>query len=670
MEDMKKHNHHNHEHQEGHTNHKGNHDHHKMMAQDFKTRFIISIILTIPILFLSPFIQGLLSYKVGFDSNHYIILFLSAIIFLYGGKPFFTGTYKELKQKNPGMMTLIGLAITVAFGFSIAVVFGLEGKTFFWDLATLIDVMLIGHYFEMKSVMGASKALEKLADLLPSTAHKVNGDNINDVKLDSLKKDDVVLVKPGEKMPSDGKIIDGESSVDESMISGESKPVKKKKNDKVIGGSINSKGSLKIKITGTGEDSYLSKVIGMVKKAKESKSKTQNLADRAAFYLTLISISIGLITLISWLTLSDKGVEFAIIRMVTVMVITCPHALGLAIPLVVARSTAMSASKGVLIRNRTQFEDSRRLQTIVFDKTGTLTLGEFGVQKVLSADDSKKEDEILKIIASLEQESEHPIGQAILEHAKSKEIDLYSVEGFDSITGKGIKGKIDSTEYIVCNESYLKQNNIDIPEKIKSEISGTSAFLIDGNKLVGGIILDDKVREESKDALHKLKEMGIKYIMLTGDSEEAAKKVAQELGIDEYYSQVLPEEKQEKIKEIQKKYGFTAMTGDGINDAPALAQADIGIAVGSGTDVAFETADIILAESNPMHIVRLIEFGKKTYAKMIQNLIWATAYNVVAIPLAAGVLYKLDIMISPAIGALFMSLSTVIVAINAKLLRF
>jgi Cu2+-exporting ATPase len=643
--------------------------HHKMMMKDFKKRFIISIILTIPILVLSPLIQQFLEIDITFNGSNYILFILSSYIFFYGGWPFLKELYDELKEKSPGMMTLIAVAISVAYFYSSAVVFGLEGKFFFWELATLIDVMLLGHWIEMKSVISASNALEKLAELMPNIAHRKKDGKIEDVKLSEIKKGDILLIKPGEKIPSDGIILKGKSYINESMLTGESKPVQKKKGDKVIGGSINGDGSLEIKVEKTGEDSYLSKVIKLVSQAQESKSKTQHLADKAAFYLTIIALSVGTITLLSWIIYGESFV-FSIERMATVMVITCPHALGLAIPLVVAISTSLSAKNGLLIRNRTPFENSRKITTVVFDKTGTLTKGTFGVTEIKSANKKYDKKKIMQIAASLEQNSEHPIAKGILEKAKNMKAKPLKVEGFENIKGEGVKGKIQKKNIKIVGPNYLKNNKIKIPKNLKSnKTEDTIVFVLINNKPIGLITLSDEIRKESYEAIKQLKEENIKCWMLTGDNKGIAKKVSDELKLDGYFAEVLPDEKQEKIKELQQKGEFVAMTGDGVNDAPALAQADVGIAIGSGTDVAAETADIVLVNSNPEDVTQLIKFGKATHKKMKQNLFWATGYNVIAIPLAAGILYNQGIIISPAIGAALMSASTVIVAINAKLLK-
>ncbi len=655
---------------EGHKGH-SHHDHHQHMVADFRKRFWIALGLTIPVLLLSPMIQKFLGLgeALRFSGDLVVSFFLSSVIFFYGGWPFLKGMFSELRKKTPGMMTLIALAVSVAYVYSASVVFGLEGKVFFWELATLIDIMLLGHWIEMKSVMGASRALEELARLMPSEAHKVLPDgNVVDVPIDQLRPGDRVLIKPGEKVPADGVVIEGETSVNESMLTGESKPVFKNKGQKLIGGSINGEGSVTIQVEKTGKDSFLSQVITLVKEAQESKSKTQDLANRAAFWLTIIAIGAGFVTFFIWIAIVQKDLAFALERTVTVMVITCPHALGLAVPLVVAVSTALSASNGLLIRNRSAFEIARNLQAIIFDKTGTLTKGEFGVTDTIVFSNNIKVDEMIELAAAVERHSEHPIAKGITKEAKKD----YEVTSFKAIPGKGAHGQVNGKEVMVVSPGYLREKNIKIEnESIEQyfEQGKTVVFVLIDGQLVGAIALADVIRPESRRAIQELKQMGIKTMMLTGDNHKVAQWVADELGLDEYFAEVLPHEKAEKVKEVQKRGLIVAMTGDGVNDAPALATADVGIAIGAGTDVAVETADIILVNSNPMDAVAIISLAKATYRKMVQNLIWATGYNAFAIPLAAGVLYTYGIILSPAMGAVLMSLSTVIVAFNARLLR-
>lgn len=566
------------------------------------------------------------------------------------------------------MMTLIAMANSVAYLYSTATIFGLEGNDFFWELATLIDIMLLGHWIEMRSVLSASDALNKLAELTPNTAHLFKDGEVIEVDISELRSEDKILIKPGEKVPADGIIVKGTSHINESMLTGESKPIEKGEGDKLIGGSINGDGSIEVEVKNIGKDSYLSKVIDMVEKAQQSKSKTQHLADKAAFWLTIIALTVGFATLFVWYNITGDF-AFAIARMATVMVITCPHALGLATPLVVATSTAQSAKNGLLIRNRTQFENSRKVGTVIFDKTGTLTHGEFGVNFIEIFDDSYTEDKIIEFAATLENNSEHPIATGIIKKQEEMGLSTLDMEDFKAIQGKGVEGTIDGKDVMVVSPGYLRENNIKVPRDLPEHGVSTDVFLIIDDKLIAAIGLSDKIREESYNAIKRLKEEGIKTWMLTGDNQKTAKQVSEELGLDGYFAEVLPEQKQEKIKELQSEGRLVAMTGDGVNDAPALAQADVGIAIGSGTDVAAETADIILVNSSPGDVVSLIDFGKSTFKKMIQNLIWATGYNVFAIPLAAEVLSGIGIVISPAVGAVLMSLSTIIVAINAKLLK-
>ncbi|WP_020614634.1 copper-translocating P-type ATPase [Sediminispirochaeta bajacaliforniensis] len=654
------------EHQEHH--HHNHSEHHRMMIRDFRKRFYVTVILTIPVLALSPLIQKFLGFTLGFKGDTFVVFALATVIFFYGGWPFLSGLVGELKQKSLGMMTLIGLAITVAYVYSAAVSFGLDGSPFYWELATLIAIMLAGHWIEMASVLSASSALEKLAQLMPSEAHRKSGGDIIDVPLSEVHKGDLLVIKPGEKIPSDGLVVNGGSYIDESMLTGESRPVRKGEGDRLIGGSINGDGALELRVEGTGEDSYLSKVITMVREAQAAKSKTQALSDRAAFWLTIVAISVGIVTLLAWLFVG-RDLQFAITRMATVMVITCPHALGLAIPLVVAVSTSKSAQNGLLIRNRTAFENARRITTVVFDKTGTLTKGTFEVTAIDLHSDQFDERQLLTYAAALEAQSEHPIGKSIVAYAKKESIRPELAENVQAIKGKGVSGTIAGRAIHVVSPGYLEEQGLRRPEHAGHKGGVSRVFVIVDGSVAGSIALSDTIRPESYQAVKALRKRGIKCWMLTGDNRETAAAVANELGMDGFFAEVLPDQKQEKIRELQNGGEYVAMTGDGVNDSPALAQAEIGISVGSGTDVAAATADIILVESNPRDITALILFGRATYRKMVQNLIWASGYNVVTIPLAAGVLYSAGIVLSPEIGAILMSLSTVIVAINARLLR-
>lgn len=642
------------------------HDHNKMIA-DFRNRFFVVLVLTIPILLLSEMIQHWMGIHIVFKGSQYVLFILSTVVFIYGGYPFLSGLFDELSRRKPGMMTLIGFAITVAFAYSVATVFGLKGMDFFWELATLILIMLLGHWIEMRSVAGASRELELLVQLMPANAHLVHGDHVTDVKTETLNEGDIILVKPGEKIAADGNITDGESLLNESMLTGESKPVHRTKGDKVIAGSLNGNGALRIAVTHSAKDSYLSRVVQLVNDAQQAKSKTQLLADRVAQWLTIIAIACGLITFAAWFSFG-RDLAFCIERMVTVIVICCPHALGLAVPLVVARSTALSAKNGLLIKNRTAFENARKITTLVFDKTGTLTIGKFGVSKTISLGDYTEND-LIKLAAALEQNSEHPIATGITEKAKELSITIGKAENFKALTGQGVEANVDGRNVKVVSPGYLEANKLSIPAIADTDEAATMVYVIVDSKLAGYIALSDMIRPESADAIRTLHENNIKSMLLTGDNASVAKNVSDTLGMDSFYAKVMPHEKLDKIKELQASGEYVAMTGDGVNDAPALAQADIGIAVGSGSDIAAETAGIVLVNSNPKDIVSLILFGKATYRKMIQNLMWATGYNVIALPLAAGVLYGYGILLSPAAGAVLMSLSTVIVAINAGMLQ-
>lgn len=656
--------------QHGHDPHHGmpEHDHHAMMIADFKKRFYAVFLLTVPIMLLSMQIQQWLHVDFSFTGSPYVLFALASVVFVYGGWPFLTGLADEVKSKNPGMMFLIGFAITVAYSYSVAVVFGLKGMDFFWELATLILIMLLGHWIEMRSVMGASNELELLVQLMPSDAHMVMKDRVHDVKTDTLKKNDIILIKPGEKVAADGIILEGESYLNESMLTGESKPVQKIKGDKVIAGSINGNGSFKVTVSHAAKDSYLSQVVKLVDDAQKSKSQTQLLADTAAKWLTVIALVTGIGTFLYWY-LTGQTLAFAMERMVTVIVICCPHALGLAVPLVVAKSTALSAKHGLLIKNRTAFENARKITTIVFDKTGTLTVGKFEVSKVVSLQKDDDENEIIRLASALEQKSEHPIATGILQKVKELKLTIPQAENFKAITGMGVEATVEGKKILVVSPGYLKEHKLTLSAGFTANDTETVVFVLVNKELAGYIALSDELRPESAEAIKTLREENIKPILLTGDNNKVAASVSKTLGMDSFIAEVLPHQKLEKIKELQGKGEFVAMTGDGVNDAPALAQADIGIAVGSGSDIAAETAGIVLVNSNPKDIVSLILFGKATYRKMIQNLAWATGYNVIALPLAAGILYNQGIVLSPAAGAVLMTVSTVVVAINASLLK-
>ena len=663
-------NHHNHEESHESHNHSG-HDHHAHMVTDFRNKFFIILIFTIPIVLLSPMIQNFIGVDWQFTGDSYIVAALATFVYFYGGWPFIKGAYDELKNKEPGMMTLIAMAISVAYFYSMAVVFGFNGEEIFWELATLVLIMLLGHWIEMRAINNASKALESLASLMPDTANRIteNGET-EEVQIDDIKAGDLLLVKPGEKMPLDGKIVKGKSQVDESMLTGESVPVGKSVDDEVIGGSINREGSLTIEVEKLMNESYLTQVIDMVRESQRTKSKTQDVTNKAAKWLFYIALAAGIITFIVWISIGAT-IDTAIMRLVTVLVIACPHALGLAAPLVISVSTSLAAKHGLLIRKRPQFEKARKINAVIFDKTGTLTEGKFGVTDIQTFNNID-ENILLSYAATIENDSEHPIARGILNEAKLKELELLEMSNFNSITGVGIEGTIDDKQVKVVSPGYVRKQKIDFDDKNFnkwSEQGKTVVFLLVNEELAGAIALADKIKESSKQAIEQLHKRNIKAIMLTGDNQKVANYVAEQIGIDEVYAEVMPDEKADKVTEIQERGLIVAMTGDGINDAPALTKADVGIAVGAGTDIAIDSADIVLVDSNPKDILAIFSLSKKTYNKLVQNLIWATGYNVIALPLAAGVLAPWGIILSPAVGAILMSLSTIIVAINAQLLH-
>lgn len=654
------------------SSHGGHMSHHGHMVADFRRRFWVSLALTGPILALSPLIQkGLgIATALQFSGSGYLQFALSTVAFLYGGRPFLKGIVEELKKRAPGMMTLIGLAISVAYVYSSAVVFGLPGRVFFWELATLIDVMLLGHWIEMRSVMGASKALEELARLMPAQAHRAREDGTTeDVPVDALASGDRVLVRPGGKVPIDGVVVEGHTTVNEAMLTGESRPIEKSVGDQVIGGAVNGEGAVHVEVRKVGKEMYLSQVIELVRRAQAARSRTQDLANRAALWLTVIALASGAGTLIGWLAVG-RDFSFALTRMVTVMVITCPHALGLAIPLVVSVSTALAAGRGLLIRDRSAFERAREIQAIVFDKTGTLTEGRFGVTDVIALG-ANKDDEILRLAASIESQSEHPIAAGIVQEATKHDLTWIVPTDVRALPGRGTEGDVDGVAVRVVSPGYLDERGLEVVDDRVAKLASqgkTVVYVMVADRVEGAIALADVIRPESREALGKLRELGIKTMMLTGDSEPVARWVAGELGLDDYFAEVLPHEKAERIEEVRRQGLVVAMVGDGVNDAPALVGADVGIAISAGTDVAIESADIVLVRSDPRDVMGIIKLSRATYGKMTQNLKWATGYNVITIPLAAGVLYPLGILLSPAVGAALMAVSTVIVAINARLL--
>ncbi len=652
--------------------HQGHARHHGHMIADFKRRFIISALLTIPILALSPMLQEWigLSGLFTFKGDMLLLFGLSTIVYGYGGFPFLKGFVKEVKASRPGMMTLIAVAITTAYGYSSAVAFGWSGKIFFWELASLVDIMLLGHWIEMRSVARAGNALEELAKLLPAQAHRVRSDNsIEEVSVEELHPGDHVLIKPGEKIPADGEITEGTSSINEAMLTGESLPVEKNVGDSVIGGSINAEGSITVQVQKTGSGSFLAQIMDLVQHAQESKSRAQGLADKAAFWLTIVALSAGAVTMAGWLVLSQQSFSFILERTVTVMVIACPHALGLAVPLVIAISTALSARNGLLIRNRTAFEKARNLQAIIFDKTGTLTAGTFGVTDTVLLDSKATVDDVLHLAASVEARSEHPIARAIAAASERHE----NVHEFKALPGRGVQGTVNGKLVKIVSRGSLEERHRSTigndVQQLADQGKTVVYVLIDGS-LSAAIALADTLRPEAQRAVKRLTAEGIECIMLTGDSRAVATWVASELGIEKVFAEVLPQDKAAKVKEVQDRGLTVAMVGDGLNDAPALAQADVGIAIGAGTQVAVETADIVLVRNNPLDVASIVGFAKATHSKVVQNLAWATGYNALALPLAAGILWSYGILLSPAVGAVLMSFSTVIVALNARLLRF
>ena len=663
------HNHHNHvnnDHHDHHDHH-GHHDHGEMILE-YKRLFWISLILTIPVLILSPMIQSWFNIDLSFKFDKYIVLILSTILLILGGKPFFVGAVDEIKAKSPGMMSLIALALFISFTYSTAVVFGLDGHDFFWEFAMLITIMLLGHYIEMKSQVAAGDALKSLSELMPSEATLISGEELLTVKTDSLKLNDVVLIRPGEKVPVDGIIIEGTSSFNESMITGESLPVERKLNDFVIAGTINGDGIVKVLINKIGEDTYINQVIKLVDEASKNRSKTERLADVFAKYLFYLSILAALITTIAWIIVG-KDSNFILERVVTVIIIACPHALGLAIPLVTARTTSIAAQNGLLIKNRTLFENAKNVNAVVFDKTGTLTEGAFSVSEFKHLKHDR--NDVLNIAYSLEINSNHPLAIGLVNYAESEKAELLPTSNFENISGVGIKGIINKKEYLIVSPNYLDKNNIGYDKDYVLNLqkdTNTVFFLLEEHQVIAQFALRDKIKVSAIKAVDNLKKLGIKTIMLTGDNLTTATVVANELGIDLVFAEVLPHEKALKIAELKKDY-IVAMAGDGINDAPALKESDLGIAIGAGTDVAIETADIILVKSDPNDIVSLIKLSKATNRKMVQNLVWGTAYNILALPLAAGVLYSVGFLLPPAVGAILMSLSSIIVAINARLLK-
>lgn len=646
-----------------------------MMVADFRRRFLVSIVATVPVLLLSNMIRHWLGLDeaLSFPGDQWLLLALSAFVYIYGGFPFLKGAIDEIGKRRPGMMTLVGMAITVAFIYSVAVVLGLPGMDFFWETVTLIDLMLLGHWIEMRSVLGASRALEELVKLMPAEAHRLLEDgSTRETPVSELRPGDRVAVRPGEKVPADGTVLEGRSAMNESMLTGESRPVEKGPGSDVVAGAVNGTGAVTVQVTKTGEENYLSQVIRLVREAQSSRSRTQDLANRAAFFLTVGALVVGVVTFFVWQFVVGSDFTFSLERMVTVMVIACPHALGLAVPLVVAVSTSLSARNGLLVRDRAAFETAKDLTTVVFDKTGTLTRGEFGVSDVLVFDEGTDENELLRLAAAVERHSEHPLAQGIMNTVQERNMEVPASADFASITGRGVRAMVEGKMAEILSPGGVRTEGLSYPEE-KVNVLGnqgkTVVFVVRDKKLLGALALADVIREESKEAVRRLHAMNFTVIMLTGDKKEVAEWVAGELGLDRVIAEVLPDQKSAVIRDLKGQGGKVAMTGDGVNDAPALAVADVGIAIGAGTDVAVETADVVLVRSDPRDVPAVIELSKATYRKMRQNLWYAAGYNIIAIPLAAGVLAGFGILLSPAVGAVLMSLSTVVVAINARFLN-
>ena len=657
------------------SHHTGHNQHIGHNVEMFRNKFWVCLIISIPVLLWDPMIQQWFKYQLpSFPGSNFIPAVFGTIVFIYGGWIFLQGAYQELVHKTPGMMTLISLAINVAFFYSIAVMLGLKGHTLWWELATLISIMLLGHWIEMRSISQAQGALQELAKLLPDTAILLTDDeSTQEVLVEQLQEGDLILIRPGASIPADGMVQSGKSSVNEAMITGESKPVEKKQGERVLAGTVNGEGSLRVKIAGIGDKTALAGIMRLVEQAQSSRSRAQALADRAAFYLTLVAIGSGLITLIGWL-LSGSTLDFAITRVVTVLVIACPHALGLAIPLVIAISTTLGARNGLLIRDRRGLEEARNLDVVVFDKTGTLTMGEHRVIQTVT-DKSIDNEEALRLAAAVERDSEHPIARALQKSAEAVGIEIPPSQNFRAIPGQGVQAQVEGREFQVGGPSLLKSEKFPIPEEFNDAAhrfgeSGQAAiFLVEGDKVLAVFAIADAIRPESYEAIRNLHQLGIQSAMLTGDSEAVAETVAKELDINLVFAQVLPEDKAKKIQDLQKQGKRVAMVGDGVNDAPALATADVSIAIGAGTDVAVKAGDVVLVRSDPRDIPRIIKLSKATYQKMIQNLWWAAGYNIIALPLAAGALAWAGIILAPAVGAVLMSASTVMVSINAQLLR-
>lgn len=638
----------------------------------FRDRLVLSVILTLPILYYSDQVSQWLGYRaIQFPGSDWVTPVLSVVMYFYGGWVFVKGAWAELADRSPGMMTLVALAITVAFVFSGAVSLGLSGMPFYWELATLIDVMLLGHWMEMLSVQRASSALKHLAALIPLVAHRVSDADTQDVPVGELREGNRILIRPGEQIPADGVVETGASSVNEAFLTGESRPVPKGPGDEVVAGAVNGEGALRVRLTRTGEATTLRQITRLVEEAQASRSRFQGLADRAAYWLTVNAIGIATVTFVVWITIA-RDLTAAVTRAVTVLVIACPHALGLAIPLVIVIAAALSAGHGILVRNREAFERARDLRVVAFDKTGTLTEGRFGVRAVHT--DDPAEEAAVRVAASLEAMSEHPLGRAVVDEAKRRHVAVAPVGDFHAVPGKGVEGTVAGQRYRVGRPEWATELALTLSPRLKDALSeadtrGESVIAVmDGRRVLAVFALADRVRESAREAVRRLRAMGVEPVMITGDAEAVARTVAHDLGIERYHARVLPEDKSKIVGEL-KGTGPTAFVGDGINDAPALLVADLGVAIGAGTNVAIESADLVLVENDPLDVVFALRLSRATYTKMVQNLFWATGYNAIAIPLAAGVAAPWGVVLSPAVGALLMSLSTVVVAVNAMLLR-
>jgi Cu2+-exporting ATPase len=641
----------------------------------FRDKFWISLLLTIPTLIWGHMLQRAFGYMAPhFPGSEYIAPVFGTAVFVYGGWPFLQGAVRELKTRLPGMMTLIALAITVAFVFSAMVTLGFPGMPLWEELATLVTIMLLGHWIEMRSIFQAQGALKELAKLLPSTATRVVNGASEEVDISDLREGDLVLVRPGAGVPADGIVRQGTSEVNEAMITGESQPVKKNEGDKLIAGTVNGSGSLRVEVTGTGERTALAGIIRLVEQAQSSRSRAQALADRAAFMLTVIAITAGAITFVAWIAIRSGEPSFAVERLVTVLVIACPHALGLAVPLVIAISTTLGARSGLLVRDRRGLEEARNLTAVVFDKTGTLTKGEHGVVDIAAADDLPLE-EALRLAAAVEADSEHPLAQGIVRSAQERGVEVRAASKFEAMPGRGVRATVDGRELYMGGPALLRAESLEVPQAVgefavRAAARGQATiYMAEGGRVLAAFAIADVIRPESREAVRALHDRGIEVVMMTGDAQAVADAVAAELGIETVFAEVLPEDKASKIEELKRAGKRVAMVGDGVNDAPALVTADVGIAIGAGTDVAVEAGDIVLVRSDPRDVARIVSLSRASYRKMVQNLWWAAGYNVVAIPLAAGVLAAYGILLSPAVGAILMSASTVIVAINAQLLR-